>query len=126
VWLDYKKTGLVHPLEVTAASVHDVTQVPNLLHGEEETVGGDSGYLGADKREEAVTHNKNGKKSSIKSIADPVRASINPRQARHKSSAASAENHQFDPKLSMFSMPSRGFLGIAKRGARGSESRQPS
>jgi len=33
-----------------------------LLHGEEETVNGDSGYVGAEKREGAITRNKAGKK----------------------------------------------------------------
>lgn len=44
--------GLVHSLSVTAANVHDVTQVDKLLHGEEDTVWGDSGYIGVEKREE--------------------------------------------------------------------------
>jgi len=57
-----KSSGLVHHVEVTAANVHDVTMVANLLYGEEESVHGDSGYLGAEKREEAITHNKRGKK----------------------------------------------------------------
>ena len=36
----------------TPANVHDVTQVSNVLHGQEEYVWGDSGYRGAEKREE--------------------------------------------------------------------------
>ena len=36
----------------TAANAHDVTQVSQLLHGQEEGVMGDAGYLGAEKREE--------------------------------------------------------------------------
>jgi len=55
-------TGLVHHLEVTAANVHEVTVTPKLLTGEEKTVYGDSGYLGAEKRDDAVTHNNDGKK----------------------------------------------------------------
>lgn len=34
---------------------------PELLHGEEETVNGDSGYIGADKREDAIVRNNRGK-----------------------------------------------------------------
>jgi len=45
-------SGLVHHVECTAANVADVTQVHKLLHGKEDTVCGDSGYTGADKREE--------------------------------------------------------------------------
>ena len=44
--------GLVHHVHCRAANVADVTQVDRLLHGEEDTVCGDSGYTGADKREE--------------------------------------------------------------------------
>ena len=42
--------------------VHDVTVTSELLHGEEETVNGDSGYVGAEKRADAITRNKAGKK----------------------------------------------------------------
>lgn len=45
-------SGLVHHVECTAANVADVTQVHKLLHGRETTICGDSGYTGADKREE--------------------------------------------------------------------------
>ena len=69
------KTGLVHHLEVTGANVHDVTVAPELLTGEETEVYGDSGYLGADKREDAVTHNKHGK---------PIRYKINRRPSQSK------------------------------------------
>src|SRR5690606_34356280 len=47
-----EESGLVHHVECTAANVADVTQVHKLLHGQEDTVCGDSGYTGADKREE--------------------------------------------------------------------------
>jgi len=40
-----KDSGLVHRSVVTLANVHDVTQTGNLLHGSEEEVYGDSGYL---------------------------------------------------------------------------------
>lgn len=57
-----KDSGLVHTVEVTAANEHDVTMMSKLLHGEEEAANGDSGYIGADKREDAIKKNKNGKK----------------------------------------------------------------
>ncbi len=61
-----KDSGLVHTVEATAANVHDVTEVPKLLTGEEEAVYGDSGYLGAGKREDAVVRNKSGRKIKYK------------------------------------------------------------
>ena len=45
-------SGLVHHVACTAANEADVTQVHKLLHGKEDTICGDSGYTGADKREE--------------------------------------------------------------------------
>lgn len=54
-------SGLVHTVEVTAANVHDVTITPKLLTGAESVVYGDSGYLGASKREDAITKNSSGK-----------------------------------------------------------------
>ena len=49
-----KDSGLVHHLKVTGANEHDVTATPDLMHGEEEELYGDSGYIGAEKRENAV------------------------------------------------------------------------
>ena len=57
-----KDSGLVHTVVGASANVHDVTQTENLLIGEEETVNGDAGYTGADKRETAIVRNKQGKK----------------------------------------------------------------
>ncbi|TSE31338.1 IS5 family transposase [Tepidimonas taiwanensis] len=45
-------SGLIHTVVATAANVHDVTQAPHLLHGNETDVWADSGYRGVDKREE--------------------------------------------------------------------------
>lgn len=46
------RTGLTHSLSTTAANVHDITETEHLLHGEETFISGDSGYRGAQKREE--------------------------------------------------------------------------
>ena len=32
------------------------------MHGDEDTLGGDSGYIGAEKRPDAITRNRKGKK----------------------------------------------------------------
>lgn len=79
-----KDTGLAHTVKATGANVHDVTMVPELLTGEEETVYGDSGYLGAEKREGAITKNKSGRR---------IRYKINrrPSQSKHKSTRARAQ-----------------------------------
>lgn len=56
-----KDSGLVHTGEATPANIHDVTETSKLLTGED-AVYGDSGYLGADKRDDAIIRNKSGRK----------------------------------------------------------------
>lgn len=79
-----KDSGLVHTIRGTSANVHDVTMVPELLTGEEETVYGDSGYLGVEKREDAVIRNRRGKR---------IRYKINrrPSQSKHASTRSQAQ-----------------------------------
>lgn len=61
-----KDSGIVHTVKVTAANQHDVSMTSELLTGEETTVYGDSGYLGAEKREDAMKQNNKGKHISYK------------------------------------------------------------
>ena len=70
-----KDSGLVHTVEVTPANEHDVNMTSKLLHGEEETVNGDSGFVGAEKRADAIIRNKNGKK---------IKYNINRRPSQYK------------------------------------------
>ena len=46
------ETGVVHSVSTTPANVHDVTEIPRLLHGGETQVWGDAGHQGVDKRPE--------------------------------------------------------------------------
>lgn len=46
------RTGLTHSFTTTAANEHDLNQAEHLLHGEEGFIFADSGYRGADNREE--------------------------------------------------------------------------
>jgi transposase, IS5 family len=45
------QTGLIHSASVTAGNVHDSQELPNLLHGEETRLYGDSAYRGEKQRE---------------------------------------------------------------------------
>ena len=98
-----KDTGIVHNVVVTAANVHDVTVVPQLLTGEEEVVYGDSGYIGAEKREKAVTKNKQGQKIKYKTNRRPSQSKKNSnrskaqikRREREKSSVRAKVEHVF-------------------------------
>ena len=79
-----KESGLVHTVKVTAANEHDVTVTSELLTGEEEEVYGDSGYLGAEKRPEALKKNKAGKSVHYK-------INRRPSQSKNKSARSQAQ-----------------------------------
>lgn len=73
-----KDSGLVHTVKVTSANIHDVTMVTELLTGDEDSVYGDSGCLGAEKREDAVLFNVNGQGKRIR-----YKINRRPSQSKH-------------------------------------------
>ena len=121
-----KDTGLVHTLKATAANVHDVTMLPQLLSGEEKTVHGDSGYLGAEKREDAVLRNKNGKKIQYKINRRPSQSKNNStrskaqikRREREKSSVRAKVEHVFAVVKSRFRYRKTRYRGLQKQAAK--------
>jgi IS5 family transposase len=121
-----KDTGLVHHLEVTAANVHDVTVTPKLLTSEEKTVYGDAGYLGAEKREDAVTHNKEGKKIRYKINRRPLQdrnksaRSLGQikRREREKSSVRAKVEHVFGVVKGLFGYRKTRYKGRRKQTAK--------
>ena len=121
-----KSSGLVHHVEVTAANVHDVTMVANLLYGEEESVHGDSGYLGAEKREEAITHNKRGKKIRYRINRRPSQSKRNTtrskgqikRREREKSSVRAKVEHVFGVVKGQFGYRKTRYKGRRKQEAK--------
>lgn len=86
-----EESGLVHTVKATSANEHDVTVMSELLHGEEERVYGDSGYIGAKKRPEAIKKNKKGK--NIKYIINRRPTSIR-KLSRSGQYAAKKREHQ--------------------------------
>ena len=46
------ESGLVHPVQTTPANGSDISQAHKLVHGEEQAVFGDAGYIGVEKRED--------------------------------------------------------------------------
>ena len=98
-----ESSGLVHTLKVTPANQHDVTMTAELMHGDEERLHGDSGYLGADKRENAILKNHSGKKikyiinrrpSQSKELSPRAKGQIR-RREREKSSVRAKVEHVF-------------------------------
>ena len=67
-----KDSGLVHHVEVTSANVHDVEMTPKLMTGDESEIYRDSGYIGAEKRQDAIIRNRQGKKIRYKQNRKPT------------------------------------------------------
>lgn len=117
------ESGLIHTVKVTAANVHDVTVTADLLTGEEETVYGDSDYLCADKRPEALKKNKSGKTvryklnrrpSSSKNHSNYFKAQIK-RREHEKSSVRAKVEHVFAVVKQQFRFRKTRYRGLRKQ-----------
>lgn len=119
-------SGLVHSVEVTGANTHDVTMVPKLLTGEENTVYGDSGYLGAEKRDDAITRNTKGKKIKYKTNRRPsqirkesVRSQAQIKRREHEKSSVRAKvEHVFGVVKGQFGFRKTRYRGLQKQTAK--------
>ena len=119
-------SGLVHSVEVTSANTHDVTMVPKLLTGEENTVYGDSGYLGAEKRDDAITRNTKGKKIKYRTNRRPsqirkesVRSQAQIKRREHEKSSVRAKvEHAFGVVKGQFGFRKTRYRGLRKQTAK--------
>ena len=100
-------TGLVHTVEVTGANTHDVVMTSRLLTGDEESVYGDSGYLGADKREVASEGIAREGASATGLTAALLKSGRNQPGHRASSSAGSTKSHLFALKWNTYLRSSR-------------------
>lgn len=87
-----RDTGLVNKMKTTVANVHDTVPVSELMEGTEEEFHGDSGYLGVDKREDAIVTNQEGKPIKYFVCARP--SSLKKRYSGKALEAAQAEEHR--------------------------------
>ena len=118
-----KDSGLAHHVVVTAANEHDVTVTPKLLNGTETEVYGDSGYLGAEKRDEAKTTNEEGepiqyrinrRPSSIRKLPEEEQAKA--KQEEHEKSSVRAKvEHQFAIIKRLFRHRKARYKGLANQ-----------
>ncbi len=121
-----KDSGLVHTVEVTGANTHDVTMVPKLLTGEEDVVYGDSGYLGAEKRADAITRNKCGKKIRYKTNRRPSQSKHNSKRSQaqikrrehEKSSVRAKVEHVFGVVKGQLRFRKTRYRGLQKQTAK--------
>jgi IS5 family transposase len=113
------KTGLVHSASVTAANVHDSHEVPNLLHGKETRLYGDSAYRGKAQRERLKTlapkandfTNKRAYKNRPLTDADKA-------TNRRKSSVRSKVEHPFLTLKRLWGFAKVRYRGLAKNANR--------
>jgi len=112
-------TGLVHSASVTAANVHDSHEVPNLLHGKETRLYGDSAYRGKAQRERLRTiapkakdfTNKRAYKNRPLTDADKA-------TNRRKSSVRSKVEHPFLTLKRLWGFAKVRYRGLAKNANR--------
>jgi IS5 family transposase len=113
------ESSLVHSLVGTAANVADVTQVDQLLHGEETYVCGDAGYTGVDKRPEhqdrqmiwsIAAHPSSYKKHAKKNLTGRMRRKIEYAKAQVRAKV----EHPFRVIKRQFGYTKVRFRGLAK------------
>lgn len=110
-------TGYVHNVTATAANVHDLDQVADLVRADDEVVYTDAGYQGAEKRPEVsgdehlskVTWRVAARKGRLKAMAEPDRAA----ESRKASVRAKVE-HPFLIVKRDFGFTKTRYRGIAK------------
>lgn len=121
-----RESGLIHHIKATPANEHDITVVHELLHGEEETVHGDSGYTGAQKRPEAIRKNKNNKKikyvicrkpSSIRKLSQSGQYAAKKKE-HQKSSVRCKVEHMFAVVKKLFGYRKTRYRGLRKQNAK--------
>ena len=107
-------------------TLQNVCMTAELLTGEEQVVYGDSGYLGAEKRPEAITRNKAGKRirykinrrpSQSKHNSNRSRAQIK-RREREKSSVRAKVEHVFAVVKQQLRFRKTRYRGLRKQTAK--------
>jgi transposase, IS5 family len=114
-------SGFVHTVTGTAANAADVSQTEELLHGDEETVHGDAGYIGADKRDELkdrkVAWYIAAKRGKVKAITDAPLKELVEKFEHAKASVRARVEHPFRVIKRQFGFVKVRFRGLAKNTA---------
>ena len=114
-------SGLVHHVHCTAANVADVTVTHALLHGKEDSVFGDSGYTGADKREELQDCEAAffiaAKRSVLQDIGNKREHAREQRWEHFKASVRAKVEHPFRVIKRQFGYTKVRYRGLAKNTA---------
>ena len=119
-----EESGLVHTVITTAANVSDISQTPALLHGQEQEVGADAGYVGVEKREdmkEALATNGQEvkwrvakRRKSIQKMAEGWQKSLAQAYEKLKAKIRARVEHPFHVIKNIFKYKKTRYKGIAK------------
>lgn len=110
------ESGLVHSLSTTTAKTHDKTEMKNLMHGEEQAVFGDKGYVGDKDKHQS---RENGVYWGVLDKAKPKKklsSSQKKRNRKHASIRAKVE-HPFRVVKRQFGYMKTRYRGLAKNTA---------
>lgn len=119
-----EESGLVHTVITTAANVSDISQTAALLHGQEEEVGADAGYVGVEKREDmkaALASNKQEvkwrvakRRKSIKKMTEGWQKNLAQAYETLKAKIRARVEHPFHVIKNIFKHKKTRYKGIAK------------
>jgi transposase, IS5 family len=122
-----KDSGLVHTLTTTPANVSDISQTPALLHGQEQNVWADAGYVGVDKREdmqEALAANEQTvdwhvakRRKSIEKLAEGWQKNLAQAYEKLKAQVRAYVEHPFHIVKNIFKYKKTRYKGMAKNDA---------
>ena len=118
------QSGLVHTVITTAANVSDISQTPALLHGQEEEVGADAGYVGVEKREDmkaALATNEQEvkwriakRRKTVQKMAEGWQKSLAQAYEKLKAKIRARVEHPFHIIKNIFKHKKARYKGIAK------------
>lgn len=112
-------SGLVHSASVTAGNVHDSQELPNLLHGEETRVYGDSAYRGENQRERLKDTAPNAKDFTNKrAYKNRPLSDADMQTNRRKSAVRSKVEHAFLTLKRIWGFAKARYRGLAKNANR--------
>lgn len=111
------RTGLAHSAMVTAANVHDKHPLPNLLHGQEQRVYGDSAY--ASQKELIASKAPNAKNFTNKRVrkGDEI-DEVERRKNRNKSRVRARVEHVFGVVKKLWGFTKVRYRGLQKNATR--------
>jgi IS5 family transposase len=114
------ESGLVHTVTATAANVADIAQTHALLHGQEQVVFADAGYVGVEKRAEIAATYRHvefhvaAKRSRIKALAEGKLKELKQALEKVKAQVRARVEHPFHVIKNLFRYRKTRYRGLAK------------